>query len=121
MSLYTIETNVSPTSLSPSQTVGPALPVKETQIKADNENVTVYVGGANPQVHITGTNAGALSIETPADGIHATAELADGIVTITGLAQVLQGMYLLLIIMQGRLMLRLVYMQHNLKSVLLQQ
>ena len=61
--------------------------VKATDLKADNENVTVYVNGATPQVHITGTNAGELSIETPADGVHATAELADGIVTITGLAE----------------------------------
>ena len=81
------ETSVTVTEGNGQQKVTINITVKETEIKADNEDVTVYVGGANPQVHITGTNAGALSIETPADGIHARAELSNGIVTITGLAQ----------------------------------
>ena len=64
------------------KTVTINIEVKATSIDANNKNVTAYVGGVNPQITITGTNAGAFSIETPADGVHAATELSDGILTI---------------------------------------
>ncbi len=81
------QTSVTVTEGNGQQKVTINITVKATDIKADKQDVTVYVNGTNSQVTITGTNAGELSIETPADGVHATAELADGILTITGLAE----------------------------------
>ena len=46
------------------KTVTINIEVKSTAITATNTNVTAYVGGADQTVTISGTNAGAFSIQT---------------------------------------------------------
>ena len=57
--------------------------VKATTIDASNKNVIAYVGGSNQTVTISGTNAGAFSIETQPNSTYATASLSGTNLTIT--------------------------------------
>ena len=51
------------------------LTVTRTSIEASETAVTVYVNGNSKTVTLSGENAGTFSIQTPADGTHATAEI----------------------------------------------
>ena len=54
------------------------LTVTRTSIEASETDVTVYVNGNSKTVTLSGENAGTFSIQTPADGVHATAEINPG-------------------------------------------
>ena len=65
------------------RTVTINIEVRKTTITATNTNVTAYVGGANQTVTISGTYAGAFSIETGPNSAYATASLSGSTLTIT--------------------------------------
>ena len=69
------------------QTARINITVTGTSIDASEKDVKVYVGGDSKNVNITGTEMGALSIETPADGVHAAAELSGNTLTIAPKAE----------------------------------
>ena len=54
-----------------------------TSIDASNKNVIAYVGGSNQTVTITGTQAGAFSIQTGPNSTYAMASLSGSTLTIT--------------------------------------